>query len=538
MIKTAFLLIFCGWFGVAASAQAPLWSWIKTNDTSSSHFVAGHAISLLPDGGFYAGGNYAYKAVFGNDSLVELADHPLETFIGRFNAMGEPVWTRQVGAVGIGPTTLSYINYFGSLATDDARNAYVYTTVSDSLRLLNSVVEGPAGYLTKYGEAGQRLWSVRLPESLYGNISAQGRFVYLVGHTFDTLRVGNLALPPLGNNNADVVAIKLDTAGGLIWCKRYGNSRGESASSLAVDSNGEVFFAGRFTDSTVLGSFALYKNGPGGCASCDAYLAKLDTAGNVLWAKNLPHSNTVTGTMLALMPANEVAVAYGNSNISVHAGPGAAKWSATLGNGTVTAFSSDKNGNLAIGFVRQDSVSYPPYNFSAFPSSSAHPYTAVMGIAVADSNGQLFWVKGVPTAWVYYDRIRSIAFDTAGFPTVIGHMTERSDFDGNSLLRQAQAVLFIAKTGMPTAMPPVEARFPVSIVLAPNPTSGLISMRWKGVYSSLQVLEATGRIVRESALKPGQTSADISLQNLAPGLYYIRLQGPAVSAVGRVVLRP
>jgi hypothetical protein len=110
--------------------------------------------------------------------------------------------------------------------------------------------------------------------------------------------------------------------------------------------------------------------------------------------------------------------------------------------------------------------------------------------------------------------------------------------DGHTVSNPSVFSAFFAKTGAIANLPNIESRFTSDVTLSPNPTTGYTSVRWKGEYSSVQVLEATGRIAREYTLKPAQTSADITLQNLAPGMYYIRLQGPAGSTVGKVILRP
>lgn len=120
---------------------------------------------------------------------------------------------------------------------------------------------------------------------------------------------------------------------------------------------------------------------------------------------------------------------------------------------------------------------------------------------------------------------------------IVGQASERTVLDGYTISNPISFSAFFAKTGGITGVP-IESRLPASINLAPNPTTNHTSVRWTGNYSSVQILEATGRIVREAPLKPSQTSADISLQNLSPGLYYIRLQGPSGPAVVRVVLRP
>jgi hypothetical protein len=74
------------------------------------------------------------------------------------------------------------------------------------------------------------------------------------------------------------------TASGADWAANYGGLAGANAytRATAVDASGNVYLAGYFDGATfTLGSVTLTKIG-----GSDAFVAKLDASGTVLWAKN------------------------------------------------------------------------------------------------------------------------------------------------------------------------------------------------------------------------------------------------------------
>jgi len=69
-----------------------------------------------------------------------------------------------------------------------------------------------------------------------------------------------------------------------LWAKGAGGPNDEMGVSVATDASGNVFVAGYFkSPSLTLGSFTLTRTG-----SCNVFLAKYDAGGNVIWATSAP----------------------------------------------------------------------------------------------------------------------------------------------------------------------------------------------------------------------------------------------------------
>ncbi len=177
----------------------------------------------------------------------------------------------------------------GAIATDVAGNAHVagyFTgTVSFGTNQLTSI-SGLAGFIAKLDPDGNFLWvrSVTgsnecIPYSLA--LDNQGNS-YVVGLFRSTGTFGtNTLVKPFGDRDAFIT--KLDREGNFLWAVRAGADGDDSATSVAADGAGGIFLGGYFERTVTFGS-AVLTNGnflPYG----EAFVARLDGAGNFLWAK-------------------------------------------------------------------------------------------------------------------------------------------------------------------------------------------------------------------------------------------------------------
>lgn len=85
----------------------------------------------------------------------------------------------------------------------------------------------------------------------------------------------------------------------MAWLKQIGGSGSDQGSSLALGSDGSVVTTGYFSNVVVFdpGSGTCNLTSKGGS---DAFVLKLDTAGNFLWARQMGGSAVDRGQSLAL----------------------------------------------------------------------------------------------------------------------------------------------------------------------------------------------------------------------------------------------
>lgn len=105
----------------------------------------------------------------------------------------------------------------------------------------------------------------------------------VTGH-FESATV-NFDLITLTNGTAgigDVFVAKYDPAGNVLWAMSAGGAGEDAGLGLALDGTGNIFLCGYFKSAAlILGSTTLTN---AGSSTSDAFMAKMDPSGNVLWA--------------------------------------------------------------------------------------------------------------------------------------------------------------------------------------------------------------------------------------------------------------
>src|SRR5205823_4323145 len=109
--------------------------------------------------------------------------------------------------------------------------------------------------------------------------------------------------------NSDAFLLKLDPAGNYLWARGMGGATNDGARNLAVDGSGNVYLTGwlsvnqdaRPGDPVTFGPLTLASAG-----SEDAFLAKLDAAGNFVWAQVMGGAGEDRGVGVAVDGAGNV----------------------------------------------------------------------------------------------------------------------------------------------------------------------------------------------------------------------------------------
>jgi hypothetical protein len=86
------------------------------------------------------------------------------------------------------------------------------------------------------------------------------------------------------NNFQDVFIVKYDSNGNALWAKKAGGTSNENPNSIVADQNGNIFISGVFYSPTITFETITLTNA--NTNSADVFIAKYDSNGNILWAKN------------------------------------------------------------------------------------------------------------------------------------------------------------------------------------------------------------------------------------------------------------
>ncbi|MBW2523387.1 MAG: hypothetical protein JRI23_04405 [Deltaproteobacteria bacterium] len=125
-------------------------------------------------------------------------------------------------------------------------------------------------------------WSLRFnaydPDAVWGLAVDSADNLLLAGSVTRDISFGGPTLP--GGWHDDVYVAKLSPTGSHLWSKRYGDTEHQVAMAVAVDPSDNVYLGGIFAGTIDFGGGYSVTAIDGD----DLFVAKLDSAGNTLWA--------------------------------------------------------------------------------------------------------------------------------------------------------------------------------------------------------------------------------------------------------------
>lgn len=301
----------------AASPYTQLWS-VQFGSTQSDYATS---IAQSPAGDYYVAGgtrgSYAAQNA-GND----------DSFLQQISSQGQPGWRKQVGTSnseryqsvatanasiywltgmegaaqsglpGIyrydhtGALQSTSISGFpdyqpsvdtSSIATDSFGNVYVVGPVVQDFSSINS-------YIAKIDSSDSTQWS-RLTNSSPQNFDKIQAAIDKDGFVYFSQSI-------LIQNQADLQLRKYTPQGQLLWSRTYGSTAYELVEGLAIDAAGNPVLAGLSQ-----GDFGGSQAGDG-----DAFAAKFNPNGDLLWATQFGDAASQTATSVAIAPNGHVFV--------------------------------------------------------------------------------------------------------------------------------------------------------------------------------------------------------------------------------------
>lgn len=273
--------------------------WAKGMGGTASN--QGRAVALDGAGNAYITGYFSGTVDFdpGSGMATLTTAGGNDIFLAKYDPSGSYVWAKSMGGT---------IADIGSGIAVDATtgNVYVtgyYTTAANFDTAALTSAGGRDIFLAKYDNSGNYIWA----KSMGGNTSDLGSGVavdgtgnvYITGGYTATADFDpgpdTAAFTTAGTTGAgDVFLAKYDPSGNYIWAKSMGSILADQGSNVAVDKIGNVYLTGIFQGT------ADFDPGSGidtitAVRAYDAFLAKYDSSGNYVWAKNLGGSGADYG---------------------------------------------------------------------------------------------------------------------------------------------------------------------------------------------------------------------------------------------------
>ncbi|MEO8405841.1 MAG: SBBP repeat-containing protein, partial [Chitinophagaceae bacterium] len=150
-----------------------------------------------------------------------------------------------------------------------------------------------------------------------GNIYTTGSFTGT--EDFDP---GTAAFNLTSPASRNIFVWKLNAAGNFVWAKQVSGNADNYGSDILIDPSGNLYVTG------ILAGTSDFDTGPGlqnvtALGTTDAYLLKLDAAGNFVWVKQMGGTLPASGRKLSIDPAGNIYLA-GELQGTIDADPGPA----------------------------------------------------------------------------------------------------------------------------------------------------------------------------------------------------------------------
>ena len=386
-----------------------------------------------------------------------------DVFISKLDPLGNLVWAKRFGGSSNDVGTSIAVDSSGNVYT----TGYFYETVDfdPGAGTTDLTSAGQADvFVSKLDPLGNLLWAKRFGGSgaavdqgfsiavdSTGNVYTSGRFEGTVD--FDP-GAGTTDLASAGGH--DVFVSKLDPSGNLLWAKSFGG-RGagmdDAGFSIAVDSTGNVYTTGYFSGTADFDPGAGTSDlTPAG--GNDVFISKLDSSGNLVFAKRFGGSSDDIGRSIALdSTGNIYTTGYFQSTADFD--PDLARTSNLIAAGgafdnDIFVSKLDSSGNLV--FAKRFGATGHDFGFSIAVDSTGNVYTTgnFSGTADFDPSDGTSNLTSVGQADVFVSKLNpsgnlllaksfggsansdlgtSIEVDSNGYIYTTGYFAGRVDFD-------------------------------------------------------------------------------------------------------------
>ncbi|MFT6128021.1 MAG: hypothetical protein ACJAVA_002518 [Flavobacteriaceae bacterium] len=422
-----------------------------------------------------------------NGTMNLTSNGSYDIFIQKLDVNGNLIWVKRIGG--------SYFDVPESIVIDNANNIYITGNFSRTVDFdpgagtLNKISNGGTDiFVLKLDSNGNFLWVNQIGGSTLDNgysiafdedqlsLYTTGKFK---GTTDFDQGPGTSILT--SNGQEDIFIQKLDTSGNLLWVKQIGGTSTDVGNAITLDVTGNIISTGYF-EGTVdfdpnIGTFFLTSNG-----SYDAYVQKLDTYGNLIWARQIGGGNFDQGYSITT-DQDENIYTFGTFSSVVDFDPG------------IGTTNQTSNGSLDI-FIQK-----------------------------LDTAGNFLWAKQMGGA--SYDYGIEIAVGANGDVYTTGGFESTVDFDPGlgtaSQTSNGSRDIFIQKLSQIITVSIEENSFQKGLKVYPNPTIGSFSIEFEHPQKELfiRLISVTGQIIENATfLNTNLVQMEINQPN---GVYLIEV---------------
>lgn len=532
---------------LSLGAQIPNWLWAVRAGGVNEDLTS--SIATDSQGNHYVTGRFTGTAYFG--SFMITSSGYADIFAAKLDTSGNFLWAVHAGG--------SSYDEGSGIAVDSEGNSYLTGSFQESATF-GSIQLTSCGFsdifVAKLDPVGNFLWAV----SAGGTDSDRGRSIavdsvgnaVITGHLYSEFATfGSYEIT--GAGYGDIYVAKLDPAGNWLWAVSAGGTEADEGLGIALDSAGNSYLTGLFSFSAIFGSHTLISSG-----FSETFAAKLDPAGNFMWAVNtITETNLVTVHGIAVDGSGNVLLT-GAYNGTASFGP----FTITSVNGYPDIFAAklDTAGNwlwaVSAGGAGED------YGWSIATDNAGNSYltgniwsetTAFGTYQLINSTGMdMFIAKLDPSGnWILvsstsgYPVSKGISLDGNGNICLTGYFGTYACFGSQSFTSSGGTDIFVAKVAFATPvdedLAPDAANVSNLYDAFPNPfhmgeTTRIkthIAQRETGI---LTVFNLRGQSVARHTLSPGYHQVSLDSRDLPSGVYLYQLRTGTCSEIKKLVL--
>lgn len=254
-----------------------IWQWVRQNYISGSIHV--RSIAMGSDNCFYVVGHFWNSISYDSTTLTSIGGDDI--FIAKLNDSGQCIWITQVGGSGNDSAR--------DIVIDDLGNLYLAGSFSGSVAFGDFTLvsnDDESIFAAKMNSAGTWIWASQDSgnASCTGLAIDPTGCVYVSGSFAGTASFGGHSISSTVSLYTDVFVAKLDALGQWQWASRAGGSYSDFSGNIACDIEGNIYVTGGFKEQASFGSTILTCDG--GPDDMDVFLAKIDIDGNWIWANS------------------------------------------------------------------------------------------------------------------------------------------------------------------------------------------------------------------------------------------------------------
>lgn len=538
-MKKLYFLILTGLTCLNLNSQT--FGWAKLEGLYAYDYGLG--ITTDNSGNVYVTGKYEMQANF-SGTILPCAGNNCnhDIFVAKYNTAGGLTWIRTAGG--------NMGDYAHAVSCD---NNFVYIT--GEIEGFNNPITFPGStitltcindndiYVSKYDVNGNLLWA----KSAGGNGSekalgvshdAAGN-VYICGEyeaacQFDASTTVN------GIGIRDIFVAKYNANGVFQWVRTAGSTGRDEAQGITCDAAGNCYVTGFFSDGCTFGTTTYSTMST---SFHDAFLAKYDTNGNLLWVRTGAGLYDEVGWSVTMDNAGMIYMS-GEFNATGYFGP---LQIYTNGNADAFVVKYDANGNeqwakgfggtlieRARGIGTDGTTIFVTGQFGATANFGTTPLVAAdssdIFFASMNSNGTFLnalSVGGVPDApeGLGYESGTAITGDNAGNVFATGSLLDGGTFGSTSLTEWDRTDVFVTKitsfVGINTITSASKA-----IYVYPNPGNGNFTLDMENlstVKTEIAIYNCLGQAIhRKTNNFASRLNFDLSKEE--SGIYFIEIK--------------